>query len=381
MIEFKAECGHTVRAKDEDAGGVVRCSYCGRNAAVPDNTGANLDFLFSEVEQQAEPEARGRRRKRGRTGPFFGRRKRTPGGFNPFAVVLRLCYAAALIIIVVVVAKKVVVPMFDPQKREQMLAGVNPNAPPLKRDEATDKSVARPRELGLVHPRVTGLWVASTPSGAEVYCVADSKAPPGVRIQQVPGCVPLRTNDEFKNLPDGSYTVEVVFPWNDAGLKSYPNYLEFRKQLKGAAPEKRKQLANQYFIPDEAASVFVDKTEDQYYLVRQYRGVTVRKGQPNSVRALFLPWIPGGDPNTFVVEKLVSLGYIPDAKTYEFDKSNVRDELAISGVVEADQPFVLEALSRIGLISYMSPERSVLVFKIGIQDGGFASREMFETSE
>jgi translation initiation factor IF-2 len=35
MIEFKAECGHTVRAKNEDAGQAVRCSYCGKAAKVP----------------------------------------------------------------------------------------------------------------------------------------------------------------------------------------------------------------------------------------------------------------------------------------------------------------------------------------------------------
>lgn len=381
MIEFKAECGHTVRAKDEDAGGVVRCSYCGRNAAVPDNASADLDFLFKEVEQPREPEGGGRRRKRRRETPLFARKKRIRGEFNPFAVVLRLCYAAALFIIVYVVGKMFVMPMFDPQKREQMLAGVNPNAPPAKRDDAADKPTAQSREVGLIRPRVTGLWVASTPSGAEVYCVADSKAPAGGRIHQVPGCVPLRTNDEFKNLPDGLYTVEVAFPWNDSTLKSYPKYLEFRKQLKGASPEQRKRLAEQYFIPDEASNVFVDKTEDQFYIVRQYRGVTVRKGQSSSVRALFLPKIPDSDPKTFAIEPLVSLGYIPNAKTYEFDHTNVRDELAISGVADADQPFVLEALSRIGLITYMTPERSVLLFKIGIQDGVPATRDIPEAPE
>ena len=37
MIEFKAECGHTIRAKDEDVGKVVRCAYCGREAQVPED--------------------------------------------------------------------------------------------------------------------------------------------------------------------------------------------------------------------------------------------------------------------------------------------------------------------------------------------------------
>ena len=61
MIEFKAECGHTVRARDEDAGGVIRCSYCGRNAKVPDNLDSDLDFLFQDLDQSAQPVAERRR--------------------------------------------------------------------------------------------------------------------------------------------------------------------------------------------------------------------------------------------------------------------------------------------------------------------------------
>ena len=67
MIEFKAECGHTVRAKDEDAGKVVRCSYCGREAPVPSKgeDRDELEYLFSEVEKTGVYEAQsGRERRR-----------------------------------------------------------------------------------------------------------------------------------------------------------------------------------------------------------------------------------------------------------------------------------------------------------------------------
>ena len=102
MIEFKAECGHTVRARDEDAGGVVRCSYCGKPANVPEETGDELDFLFNDIDQPDElPRSRRKRgRKKART-----KRARAPGAFNPFAVVLKLCYAALLIAIVIFVGR------------------------------------------------------------------------------------------------------------------------------------------------------------------------------------------------------------------------------------------------------------------------------------
>jgi len=378
MIEFKAECGHTVRARDEDAGGVVRCSYCGRNAGVPESGGADLDFLFNEVQQTDEQETGGRRRKRRKGKPLFARKKRISGEFNPFAVVLRLCYAAALISIVFVVAKKFVIPLFDEQKRAAIFSS---GAKPPARDDASSKAPGRTRGPGLIRDtRVTGLYVGSTPTGAAVYCVDESKAPATGRIHQVPGCIQLRTNGECPHPADGSYIVEVAFPWNDPNLNSYPNYFEFRKQLEPASHEQRKRLVDEYFIPDEASTVFVDQAEDQIYIVRQYRGVTVRQGQSKGVRALFLPRIRGGEPRTFAIEPLVT-GYIPNVKTYEFDEKHVRDELAYSGVAEVDRTFVLEALSRIGLIPYMTADRRVRVFKIGIQDGAFATRVIREASE
>ena len=381
MIEFKAECGHTVRARDEDAGGVVRCSYCGRNAGVPDSASTDLDFLFNEVQPPAEPDAGARRRKRRKGKPLFARRNRMPGEFNPFALVLRLCYAAALIIIVIVVARMYVIPMFDAQKRAQLLAGAAPTDSPSQRDDAMSKSQVRTRGPGLIRDtRITGLYVGSTPTGATVFCLDESKAPATGRIHHAPGCVQLRTNGEFPHLPDGSYIVEVTFPWNDPNLNSYPHYFEFRKQLEPASHEQRKRLTEDYFIPDEASIVFVDQAEDQIYLVRQYRGVTVRQGQSKGVRALFLPRIRGSEPRTFAVEPLVA-GYIPNVKTYEFDEKHVRNELAYYGVADADQPFVLEALSRIGLIPYMTADRRVRLFKIGIQDGVFATRVVREASE
>jgi hypothetical protein len=377
MIEFKAECGHTVRARDEEAGGVVRCSYCGRNAGVPESANADLDFLFNEVQQTAEPVTGGRRRKRRREKPLFARGKKPPGEFNPFALVLRLCYAAALIIIVVVVARKFVMPLFDEQKRAAIFSS---GAKPPARDDASSKAPGRTRGSGLRDTRVTGLYVGSMPTGAAVYCVDESKAPATGRIHQVPGCIQLRTNGECPHPADGSYIVEVAFPWNDPNLNSYPNYFEFRKQLEPASHEQRKRLADEYFIPDEASAVFVDQAEDQIYIVRQYRSVTVRQGQSKGVRALFLPRIRGGEPRTFAIEPLVT-EYIPNVKTYEFDEKHVRNELAYYGVADADQQFVLEALSRIGLIPYMTADRRVRLFKIGIQDGVFATRVIREASE
>ena len=76
MIEFTAECGHTVRAKDDAAGEVVRCTYCGNQVEVPLAEARSLDYLFRDVEQSdEEPKRRKRKRKKPRRKSDAGCRK------------------------------------------------------------------------------------------------------------------------------------------------------------------------------------------------------------------------------------------------------------------------------------------------------------------
>ncbi|MCH7596149.1 MAG: hypothetical protein IID35_06275 [Planctomycetes bacterium] len=376
MIEFKAECGHTVRAKDEDAGGVVRCSYCGRTATVPDTDSSDLSFLFKEVDQGGG-DAGSRRRKKGRG--LFGGRKRLSGEFNPFAVVFRLCYIAVLIIVVVVVLRKVVIPLFDSESRSKMFAGRPGESARDTRDSADlgrRGSQRRPGLIGVANQ--DGLFVGSTPPGAAVFCIEESKAPVTGRIDGLSTCTRFKANTRTVRVTDGTYVVEVVFAWNDPSLSdsrlsNYRDYIAFRKEVERASPTDRRRLVNEFFVPDEAAEVFIDQTVEQYYIVRQYRGVTVRQGRSSGVRALFLPRLPTAGGESFAIEPLVT-GYIPTKKSYIFNAEYVRRELAdYYGVAMADQAFVVEALQRIGLIPYVTPDRKVRLFKIGIHDGVFAA--------
>ena len=106
MIEFKAECGHTIRARDEDEGKVVRCSYCGRETQVPISEPDDLDSLFSEVESSegtaAGAPSRKQKRAMQQTGPAV-RTERPALSFNPFAVAMKMAYGAAIIIVLIVV--------------------------------------------------------------------------------------------------------------------------------------------------------------------------------------------------------------------------------------------------------------------------------------
>ena len=378
MIEFKAECGHTVRARDEDAGGVVRCSYCGKNANVPEESGNALDFLFDDIAQPAEAPAGSRKGGRSGARTLFGRRRRT-GEFNPFAVVLRLCYAALLIIVVVVIARKFVIPLFKDGTvpREFTLFNKAEQRPAEKPARGEEEASVRQRPGLLEREKLAGLYVSSTPPGATAYCVETSKAPDRGRIHKVKGCKQLRTGASLPRLADGVYVVEVVFPWNDPRLTSYDDYLAFRRSIQRASERDRIRLLDSYFVPDEATDVFIDETKEQIFIVRQYRGVEVRSGHSKGVRALFIPKIIAQDGWSLAVEEIVT-GYTPDRKAYEFDEQYVRSELAYYDVEVSDQPFIVEALKRIGMIPYITPDRRTRLFKIDIHDGNFAARVLPE---
>lgn len=373
MIEFKAECGHTVRAKDEDAGGVVRCSYCGRTAPVPENEKSDLSFLFKDVEQQ--PSAT--RKKRSKLGRFF-RQRGGSGSFNPFSIVFRLCYVALLVIALIVVVRKFVMPMFDPDTRTRRLAAApesTPSSATQNSGTATNSTVGR----GLLGVDFSsGMFVASSPPGAQVYCIEESRAPAGGRLTSLPNSTRFQANATPPRLSDGIFVVEVAFAWNDPRLSDpslpyHGNYVQFRRAVEKASASARTQLVNQFFLPDEASSVLIDETPDQIYIVRQYRPVPVRQGHSPGVRALFLPRIQTKDDGVFAIEPLLH-GYIPSQRAYNFDESHVNSELAYYGVAAADQPHVIQALARIGLIPYVTPDGIVRLFKIGIHDGVFATR-------
>ena len=55
MIEFPAACGHTVRARNEDAGKKIHCAYCGRKTTVP--AAGDLGSVLAETleESRARP--------------------------------------------------------------------------------------------------------------------------------------------------------------------------------------------------------------------------------------------------------------------------------------------------------------------------------------
>ncbi len=380
MIEFRAECGHTVRADDDAAGGVVRCSYCGTQVEVPDGEARSLDYLFRDVEQPSdEPKKRKRKRRK-------PKRKSASGGgaaqgIDLVAIIMRMCYAAFLLSVVIFVGDRYVMPHFResevPPERVDAGAVTDPDHElPVRRIAPGVPSTPR---LGLVtRQNAIGLYVSSTPPSAVAYCLDESRAPDTGRIHDIKGSAKVLANGTSLSVADGTYVVEVVLPWNDPNLNDsalpyFSRYREFRRAIEYASDEKRRDLLEEYFVPDGAAEVFIDQTPDQIYIVRRFAGIRVRDGRSHGVRALFLPKVADERGGAFSIQSLVE-HYLPKEKVYWFNRAHVQSELDYYGVPLTDREAILEALAIVGTAPYVTRDGRTRLFSIGINDGAFSAR-------
>jgi hypothetical protein len=137
---------------------------------------------------------------------------------------------------------------------------------------------------------------------------------------------------------------------------------------------------DEYFLPDEALRVFIDQVDEVYDIVRQYRNVRVRDGRSKGVRALFLPRIrkPGSD--SFSIAQLVA-DYLPGGKKYVFNDDHVRGELRLFGVPSRDRQIIVDALERIGVMPYVTPDGKTRLFTIDLHDGMCTAKVIREAGE
>jgi len=388
MIEFRAECGHAVRAKDRDAGRVVACPYCGKETSVPDEHDDGLDFLFQEVERSAEHPAIQEKPGRSWAKPGSAKRKRATRDFNPFAIILKMIYAAALIIIVVVVIQKFVVPLFQPEDRSRPVASSSPERPtPVVEQEpsnpeavgSSDRPKREDREKrmrgGLVGGMEgeRGLYVSSMPANALVFYIPESKVSSELglhdRIIRLKGCQRTETNVQLPYITPATYVVEVQVQWNHASLSKYPDYAEFRRSIQHAPDVDCRRRVEQYFLPDRADEVLVDKTEGQVLVVRRYRGVEVRENHWTTVHAVFLPKVMMKGGPGFDIQSIT--GHLPRRESFMFDVEHVNAELVYYRVPASQHDAVREVLEKIGTAPCMTPDRRIHVFEIGVEDGVF----------
>jgi len=391
MIEFKADCGHTVRAKDQDAGKAVRCSYCGNTVNVPEEQADDLDFFFNEVDRAADGSGGANASSPGATSRKGPRKRKPKRDFDPFALALKMCYGTLVVIAVWVIATQAPKWWAKVQSGQTVDRSPDDGRPTVRKKTRRGRPAASSRHGLASLTGDWGLYVSSVPAGARVYVALKSDVKKNQPVSDVEGCRKGVANMMLAQgkLPAGTYTVEVRHLWNDPQLKTFPEYRAFRRRMEDAggggargsdadkAEKARRKLMAAYFLPDEASNVLIDQGHDsEYYLVRQYTDVEVREGQWAEVRALFLPRTGGvanGD-GSFSLERVRA--HVPQGANYTFDESFVKDELEYYGVAPTDVQFALDVLKWQGLVPYQTPDRGLRMFKIRIADGAFIAADI-----
>ncbi len=398
MIEFKAECGHTVRAKDEDAGKVVRCAYCGKEAQVPENEPDDIDFFFADLgkevpESKSEPAAGPTGRKRGSVVGSHSRKK-----LDPFDVITKMAYVAAILIAVIFVGKKYAWPLIDEQffggGREVAGSSTDGAIERPAPDLTPIKPPAPPKRYGLLEPRLEqrgrqGLYVNAVPKDINVYYraadpVADRSKPPEGDYSWIsdPTVKRIAEPSYADELSPGVYEVVVVLPLNDPQLmrtfRSY-GYGQFRQDVEMSARAKdRDERTSVYFRPDGSQQTRVLAMGARINILREYL-VTIRSSEWQVLTPLFIPVACGMRDlaERVVRERPTSFG---------FDEEYLLDELTYYGVANEDRRFIIDVLKRIGSISHHEvpehPDKDraypFRMFRISPIDGVFTAAHLKE---
>ncbi len=387
MIEFKAECGHTIRAKDEDEGKVVRCSYCGREAQVPQNDEDDLDFLFSEVDSGGSG---GRGSTKGGTASKIRRQTKPKpavigrdaggGGFDPFALALKMGYAAIIIIVLIVAGKygyqawQDVSNRVPKEEREERSAKRSEDRSSRGSDRRKSKQRGR---IGLASKLAKklekknggGIYVNSVPPGAMVRFRACSPDAPE-EIFDDPEAEQAYASDPDNQLEPGPglYEIAVAVRINDLRLRDYPGYDALSARIRQGAPDRE---LRDYFLPDGAEEVTtVELPNKPVYLVRKYK-VEVVKGDWVPVTALFLPDRP-------LVELMP---FLPHKGAYGVNDEETKWELSFyPGVPKTDWKLITDALRYVGKVMYrLDDQGGYLRFLVHPVDGAVTVREVEDT--
>lgn len=369
MIEFKAECGHTVRVKDEDSGKVVRCSYCGRETQAPEKgAGAgDLEYLFSEVEKTGAYDTPIDQKRLQR---MRGKSKGVPlpksgGGLDPFSVVLKICYLCAVVVVLIWVGKTVYRQVTAPETApgRNGVAGKQPGGS----SSGTPPSASK---VGLLQPRLSpggsGIYVNSVPGGAEVFVTVKGalrKSESVLRCRADQLACTLRSGEIADRLsPGNEYDIYVALRINDPNLMKLPGYAERRRAHEASGND---NLFEDYFLPDGAVGVMTDILPNgPMKIVRKYEcRVFERTWSP--VIALFLPDLPLAD----------LLRHLPGQKTFGFNEGEVGAELEFHGIGSTDRKYMIDILRRIGIAPYRDEDTGLYrIFAISLTDGSIYCR-------
>lgn len=365
MIEFKGECGHLIKAREEDAGKVVRCSYCGAESLVVNPDGQDFDRLFNEMERTGEYDKRATKSLRKQHRAEKKAAAIEAGATDPIDVIKKMIYVAiAVIVIAITWSQGVKIIRSLPDKPGVSISKSNGGQPA----SSPTPTPAPQSRRGLLTTRLDanqqGVYVTSVPGPCDVFVVEDWDMRSSI-INAPEADFNVRT-DSAVRLPASRRFIAVAIRLNHSELMSLPGYPELRRRIE------RDDYTNSdletFFARDESIATRVDERSSSKYLVRVFE-VRVSTRVWQQVTALFLPDQPIGA----LVDRL------GNRDNYGFNMEDVKRELAFYQVDPADHDAIIKALRRIGLVVYTPQDGSAArSFRIDLGSGALTSFELPE---
>jgi hypothetical protein len=347
MIEFRAECGHTIRARSEDAGKMVNCAYCGKKALVPSDEADPMDSLLADTldESLEEPQDLADRAR--------------PWSEGLGAAPLRIAWTAMFVVLVASVLVLTVRWVYREVTKKEQTPGtadtfvtrepVSPQPSPTlmvpdqeepsqKEPASLSPQVPQRNLLADLDPDGGGVCVFSVPPGLEVYV---DKLP--VRDEASLGMDSFkgRTTTEkglVVDLEPGRYRISVVAKIRNPDLMDYTDYPSKVRQViaRTGDEESAADAADAYFIVDGGDGWRVEKLRGQYHLIRFYEIELGKEWRP--IYSLFVPDVACAE----------LLNYVGGGPRFVFDRRLAEQELRFWNIPQEDFSKVMSVLSRIG---------------------------------
>ncbi|UCG31892.1 MAG: hypothetical protein JSU68_09525, partial [Phycisphaerales bacterium] len=280
MIEFRAECGHTIRARNEDAGKMVNCAYCGKRALVPsDETDPMESLLADTLEESREP--------------IKEMDRATPWGKGLAAAPLRIAWTAVFVVLVASVLLLTVRWVYrEVTKGREPGTGLFPAGgrdtgeveaptereptPGTRVDQKTPTEQTLPTRRGnalaLLDRDKGGVVVFSIPPGLDVYVGEwPSRNDQPLRSDLYKGKTRAQRGLAIE-LGPGDYLVSVVADTLNTDLWEYPGYNEklLRPLVETEDADAASSVAEELFLEDGGEEWRVEKLGADFKLVRTY---------------------------------------------------------------------------------------------------------------
>ena len=365
MIEFRAECGHTIRARNEDAGKMVNCAYCGKRALVPSDETDPMETLLAETLDESRQQIQ--------EGD-----QATPWGKGLAAAPLRIAWTAVFVVLVASVLLLTVRWVYREVTKEgapgagfsSAVGGDTGAAKPTASGETAPgrPEGQKPGAEGTFPPRTGnalaslekdkgGVVVFSIPPGLDVYVEKwPSRDDQPLRSDTYRGRTKARQGLAIE-LEPGDYLISVVADTLNTRLWEYPGYNDklLRPLVETEDTEAASRVAQDLFLEDGGEEWRVEKLGADFKLVRTYLVEDLRDRDWRPIYSLFVPDVDCAE----------LVRYAPAEESFFYDHEQARRYLRICGISQEDIPAVFKALSRIGKAVVKEPEKGkAWVFRV-----------------